>query len=443
MPCPAPYGLGMATNGVRRAADLARGPFSPQTWRSTGYLLGSFPVGIISLILMGVGMSLSLALWPIVIGFLIWLGRAYIALRLAHFERLRVTLVRHEAIAPPRRAPLEGKLLRRVWTVTKSFTAWKEFFYLFLVLPITGIIGFAFAVSLWAVALAGVTLPVWFWFLPDHRAPILYTGEDRWAWEVTTLSQALVATAVGIGLSFVFSWILRGIAALNARIAVAFLGPSRTAELEQRVGELAASRAGAIDVQANELRRIERDLHDGTQARLVSLAMNLGMAKQKLAKDPERAATLLDEAHGEAKTVIAELRQIVRGIAPPILTDRGLDAAVSALTASCPIPVEVKVDVSQRPPAAVEACVYFVVAESIANIVKHSRASEAQVRIELRSELLIIDVTDNGVGGARIAAGSGLTGLRQRLEGLDGTLSVISPPGGPTQLHAEVPCASS
>jgi signal transduction histidine kinase len=198
----------------------------------------------------------------------------------------------------------------------------------------------------------------------------------------------------------------------------------------------------AVDVAAAERRRIERDLHDGAQQRLVALAMDLGMAREKFAGDPQAARTLLDEAHDEAKRALAELRNLARGIHPAVLTDRGLDAAVSALAARSPVPVEVDIDLHDRPPGAIESTAYFVVAEALANVAKHAAATHAQVRITKEGGRLVVEVRDDGVGGADPAGGSGLTGLADRVASIDGRLTVASPQGGPTVVRTELPCGS-
>jgi signal transduction histidine kinase len=201
---------------------------------------------------------------------------------------------------------------------------------------------------------------------------------------------------------------------------------------------LTRTRQGALDVQAAELRRIERDLHDGAQARLVSLTMQLGRAEERVADQPELAA-LLRGAREDAGLAIAELRDLARGIAPPILADRGLAAAIEALGRRAAIPVTVDADPDQRPLPVVETAAYFVVAEALTNVAKHAGAAAAQVRVQRVGDDLVIEVADDGPGGAD-PGGGGLTGLRHRVEALDGTLSVTSPPGGGTTIRAQLPC---
>jgi signal transduction histidine kinase len=205
------------------------------------------------------------------------------------------------------------------------------------------------------------------------------------------------------------------------------------------VVELESDRGVVVDTAAADLRRIERDLHDGAQARLVALAMDLGLAKEKLTEDPEAAARMVDEAHGEVKTALQELRDLARGIHPAVLTDRGLDAALSAVASRCTVPVRVEVDLPARPAPAIEGIAYFTVSELLQNISKHSRATRATVDVWRVENRLMIQVGDNGVGGADVSDGSGLAGLAERLDAVDGILVVDSPVAGPTRITAELP----
>ena len=215
----------------------------------------------------------------------------------------------------------------------------------------------------------------------------------------------------------------------------------RRGRLGRRIEVLETSRAGAVDVQETDLRRIERDLHDGAQARLVALGMNLGLAEQKLAADPEAARDLVAEARAGVEQALRELRDLARGVHPPVLTDRGLGAAAASLAHASAIPVVVDEDVAERPPAVVETAAYFVVAEAMANAAKHANASRIDVRIVREADRLVVEVSDDGRGGAD-ESGSGLVGLKRRVEALDGTLAVTSPSEGGTVLRAELPCES-
>ena len=313
-------------------------------------------------------------------------------------------------------------------------------------------------IFIWAVTGHGDFWPIWV-ALPMALALGIHTWLYE-LWQRPALvrvfhgSRSLAGT-VGVGSTFwlftVAIWAFSGhgyfwpiwtllavglvIAAQTA--AVLFAVPQQMAE---RIETLTSSRAGAVNVQESELRRIERDLHDGAQARLVALGMNLGMAEQKLAQDPERAGELLAEARAGAEEALRELRALARGIHPPVLTDRGLEAAVTALANATPMHVALSVDVPTRPPSAVETAAYFVVAEALANAAKHSGSEWLDIRIATVGRHLELEIRDDGAGGAD-PNGSGLLGLRHRVEALDGTLQVTSPPGGPTTVYAELPCA--
>jgi signal transduction histidine kinase len=227
---------------------------------------------------------------------------------------------------------------------------------------------------------------------------------------------------------------------LRAGIDRAMLS-NRTQRLEARVRDLSSSRAESVDQSAAEIRRIERDLHDGAQARLVALGMSLGMADEMLARDPEAARTMLAEARLTTSAALGDLRSVVRGIHPPVLADRGLAGAVQALAMDMAIPVTVTVTITGRPPAPVESAAYFAVAECLANVVKHARAARAWISLERRDDGLHVEVGDDGCGGADPAAGTGIRGVVRRLSAFDGTLALSSPQGGPTLVTIDVPRA--
>jgi signal transduction histidine kinase len=238
--------------------------------------------------------------------------------------------------------------------------------------------------------------------------------------------------------------VARGVAAADVAAGRALLGPGRAWELARQVERLAASRAGLADAADAERRRIERDLHDGAQQRLIALAASLGMARAALGDDmPEPVRQVIAGAHDEALAALAELRELVRGLHPAVLTDRGLDAALSGLVARAPHPVGLTVDVTPRCPAGIEAIAYFSVSEALANVAKHASASRADITVRRAGDRLRVTVTDDGRGGARLDGdGSGLRGLAQRAGAVDGWLRVDSPPGGPTTVTVELPCAS-
>jgi signal transduction histidine kinase len=244
------------------------------------------------------------------------------------------------------------------------------------------------------------------------------------------------------GIACIFAWpvAVRLGSALDVALTRALLGRSRTGQLSAEVQHLGAARASAVESADSDRRRIERDLHDGLQPRLVSLALELGLARSRFERDPQYARALLDQAHEEAKIAIQDLRGLVRGIHPSVLDERGLDAALSALVASCAVPVRVDVSLTTRPGRAQEAVAYFVAAEAITNVNKHSSASAASVTITGDGTLLRVLVEDDGKGGAVIEPGGGLAGLAARVAAIDGTLTVTSPSGGPTLVAAVIPC---
>jgi signal transduction histidine kinase len=310
-------------------------------------------------------------------------------------------------------------------------------------------------VLVWALTSAGYFWPVW-------PAIVLGTPLAAWAWLVLVdvrpelfaerkipAEIARVGGVWAVGSAFFVSvWAVtsRGYfwpawPILVAGGVVALVMTRSRGQADERIAVLETSRAGAVNQQEAELRRIERDLHDGAQARLVALGISLGMAEQKLASDPAAAREHLEDARRGTQEALEELRRLARGIHPPVLTDRGLGAAVSALADRTPLAVSVDVDLPERPPAAVETAAYFVVAESLANAGKHGDAKRVDIAIREERGALEVRIVDDGVGGAD-PSGSGLTGLAQRVGALDGTLRVRSPEGGPTTVEAVIPCAS-
>jgi signal transduction histidine kinase len=299
-----------------------------------------------------------------------------------------------------------------------------------------------FVLVVWAASGGGPFWPAWVWLGTGLVVALgWWTGEapsrglSRLVGGAVLISLFLIGVwAAGGAGSFWPVWPIAAIAlVLGLRVVM------RGAKNEARVEELTQSRAGAVEASESQLRRIERDLHDGAQARLVALGMNLGMAEQQLTKDPEKAQEHLAEARVAAAAALQELRDLARGIHPPILSDRGLDAAIRALTAHAGVPVSVDVELTDRPPEPVETAAYFVAAEGLANALKHARASRIDINVHQRENAIVVRVLDDGRGGAAETAG-GLHGLRQRVEALDGSLRIASPDGGPTVIEAVLPC---
>ena len=399
---------------------LLRMPVSAQAWRATAQVVVDVPVG---------GLAFGLAVGGTAAGF------GLLPAFLVGVPVLLLVLLGAHGFAKVERARLELFTGIRVpgWTVPPGWLArlrcgglWREVLYALALLPVA-VVGAALVVGTWAAGLALTLLPL----LAQSAEPGAgITGE------VPTVLLLLV----GLALLLTAPWVALGWVQVDAALLRALLGPREDEVLAARVEVLTDTRERVVQAGDAERVRIERDLHDGAQQSLVALAMSLGRARAKLDDDPEAARVLLDEAHGEAKRALAELRDLARGIHPAVLTDRGLDAALSALAARSPVPVSVEVDVQERPSPTIEAVAYFVVAESLTNVAKHARARAAAVRVLQSSGCLYVTVLDDGVGGADLGLGTGLTGLRDRVAAVDGRLALSSPAGGPTELTVELPC---
>ena len=335
---------------------------------------------------------------------------------------------------PPERA-VAGSWQRFRWTVTDPAT-WRDLAWL---VP-GAVVGFGLGligVLVPLYGLAGLTLtPVWIW---------LGTGWYGYGvtWSITTWPAGLLCLPQGAAILAVGLWTAPWLRRIDARFARLFLAPTRAAELRLRVTHLTVTRTDTVNAQAAELRRIERDLHDGVQARLASLSMMIGLADALIDRKPAEAHKLLAEARESSGMALVELRHLVRGIHPPVLAERGLGGAVRALALSLPVPVTVDIDLPGRPDTPVESAAYFAVAEALTNMIRHSRAHTGSVSVRHTDGALTIVVTDDGTGGADPTAGTGLHGIERRLAAFDGTMTLSSPPGGPTVISMEVPCALS
>ncbi|MFJ3145693.1 sensor histidine kinase [Streptomyces halstedii] len=415
-----------------------RAPFEARTWRELAYLLLSLPVSVvmfsfaITMVSLGAGMLITFLGVPILAAGLA-MCRGF-----GMLERARARGLLHLDVAEP--APARGRtdgLMAWVGAMLKSGVSWRHLLYAVLHFP-WAVFAFPVAVTFWATGWTAFTYPLWRWVFPTYVGVggIQLYGDDTHQVYLDSPFELAVTSAVGLALVLVTPWIVRALASVDRLLVLGLLGPSR---LATRVSELESDRGVVVDTAAADLRRIERDLHDGAQARLVALAMDLGLAKEKLTADPEAAARMVDEAHGEVKVALQELRDLARGIHPAVLTDRGLDAALSAIASRCTVPVTVEVDLDSRPAQAIEGIAYFTVSELLQNVSKHSRASRATVDVWRAADRLMLQVTDNGRGGADASSGSGLAGLAERLDAVDGVLVVESPAGGPTTVTAELP----
>ena len=406
-----------------------------RTWKETLHLLIDLPLGIAWFTIIVTGIALGVGLIPLMlIGLVVLFLTLQFVRVVSAIERARAKALLDADIANPFLpiGDIDG-WWRRIKAVFGDAALWKGVAYCIVALPV-GILTFTVAVTFWAIALGGVTAPIW------GTIEGLVGANDPHGWAYV----GLTAASFVAGLVFLAAtpWVVRGLAAMDRGLIRGLLGADRNAQLQRRVTQLEVSKTASLDVAEAERTRIERDLHDGVQPRLVVAAMDLGLARERAAGSDPEVVALIERAQDETKQAIAELRELVRGIHPAVLTDRGLDAALSSLAARCPVPVTVQVNLDERPPTPVESAAYFIVAESLTNIAKHSDAKHARVNVNRDDSTLRVEITDDGKGGARTEPGGGLSGLADRVRSLEGTFRVASPVGGPTTILAELPCGS-
>ncbi|MEW9555737.1 histidine kinase [Nonomuraea sp. NPDC050783] len=380
-------------------------PWSARAWLDTAHVMIGLPVAATLAALTLV----AIAVPPVLRG-----GMPYFTLvQRSRFEAFLGVRI------PPVRTP----------DTLRSAATWRQIGY-HLLSPIVGVAAAVLVALAWGGAVVGLLA-----FLPAklQKPPMEFTFDLR--------DQRVIAAYMVIGLALLLlaPMLARGMAALDLFVARTLLGPSRS-ELGQRIETLTESRAGVIDAADAERRRIERDLHDGAQQRLVSLAMNLGLARATLTDLPEPAREAIEQAHEEAKQALKELRDFVRGLHPAVLNDQGLDAALSGVAARAPFPVKLRVDIERRVTPTIEAVAFFIVSEALTNIAKHAAATKAEVRVRRERDRLHVLVHDDGCGGARMDGGTGLRGLAQRVDAVDGALKLYSPFGGPTTIEVDLPC---
>lgn len=386
------------TTGRHGGTDDGRPPparlaYDSHTWKEIAHLLANLPVSILGFTYVVTVLFTGFWLTVTVIGFPLLAAGLLGARQLGKLERARARALLGVRVDEPSRLPWRTKnggngFFAQLWMGVKDPVGWRTVLYDFIRLP-------------WGVLTFTITLTSLFVLWP------------------------------------VLPFIARGLANVDRVMVRGLLSPSD--ELERRIAELESDRGVVVDTAAADLRRIERDLHDGAQARLVNLAMGLGLAKEKLLEDPEYAQAMVEEAHGEVKLALQELRDLARGIHPAVLTDRGLDAALSSVASRCTVPVKVTADLDARPVQAIEGIAYFTVSELLQNVSKHSGARSASVDVWRSENRLLIQVWDDGRGGARLDGGTGMRGLAERLDAVDGLFVIDSPPGGPTVVTAELP----
>ena len=411
-----------------------------RTWGELLYALLGLAFGIAGFTFVVTTVSVSVGLAVTFVGLPLLAGTGIVAVALADAVRRTANALTGADIAGrPLRPPAGTGLLGWLGAQLRNGAAWKARGYLVLKLPL-GIATFVLATVFWVYGLGALSYPIWRPFLPCQ------TGDDGRCHRGTSFGSTYFIDTPGRIVMFAFAgalltlcapWVTRGIVRVDLASLRALVGLSDRA---RRVGELERSRAAVVDDAAGTLRRIERDLHDGTQARLVALAMNVGLAREKLAEggDPAQAQHLLDTAHRTAKEAIAEVRDLARGIHPAVL-DTGLDAALATLAAHSAIPVTVRADLQRRPDRAIETIAYFCAAELLTNAAKHSGAAAVTVSAVARGSRLVLSVRDDGRGGAVVGAGTGLAGLAERVRAVDGALVVDSPTGGPTEVTVDLP----
>ncbi|MEV2253058.1 sensor domain-containing protein [Streptomyces sp. NPDC050147] len=423
----------------RRIPAGLRAPIEARAWKEFGYVLLSLPISIITFTFAVTMLSVGAGLLITFIGIPVLAAGLAACRGIGTLERVRARALLGVEVANPQplRPKNGGGLMAWMGAVLKSGASWRHVLYAILHMP-WAVFSFAVSVVFWSYGWAMLTYPLWQWLFPLYggQGGIQLYGDDNHRVYLDNPFEIGVTALTGLLITLATPWIIRALTTVDRVMVAGLLGPS---SLATRVVELESDRGVVVDTAAADLRRIERDLHDGAQARLVALAMDLGLAKEKLTEDPEAAARMVGEAHGEVKVALQELRDLARGIHPAVLTDRGLDAALSSLAARCTVPVQVEVDLPARPAAAIEGIAYFTVSELLQNISKHARASRGSVDVWQVEDRLMLQVSDDGSGGADVTGGSGLAGLAERLDAVDGILVVDSPVGGPTTVTAELP----
>lgn len=408
-----------------------------QVSRDLLYLLPGMPIALVSFTVIAVGFPLGIGLMPLALfGLVVLLVTLLISRGFAAAERGRVTLMERRRVGPAYYRRHGGSVLARTFGGLRDPQLWRDFGHSLLILPVR-VVTWSVAVT-WVAGSLMVTYPLWAWSLPraddDQGLADLVLGWESYAADVW------VNTAVAVVFLLTLPYAARAMALAESSFAWAML-TNENAALRARAEELSRSRESVVQAEADTLRRVERDIHDGPQQRLVRLTMDLQSAQRRFDEDPDAARPLVEGALEQTEEALAELRALSRGIAPPILTDRGLQAALAAAAARNPVPtvLDVRLADGERLPTPVENAAYFVVTESLTNVAKHSEASGCEVSVFVEDDALHVRIADDGRGGGHVGKGHGLPGLADRLSGVDGRLDVDSPPGGGTTVAASIP----
>jgi signal transduction histidine kinase len=440
---PSPAAGADATGGLfafaRRARNpiraFALSPIHPATWYANGAIALGFFVALIASAMIGTIVSVGLTTLLAGIG-VVFIATAIEASRLlARFERWRAYVGEPVRPAAHHYRPLRGGIRGLLRAEFADESRWRDVLYVAINLPLS-VIEFFVAAVLWIAALSLLTSPIWYDLVAGASASEVFGPLAGHGTPVV-----LLRTLIGAALLPVAGSLSQVLMALHRAVVAGLLCTSESRELRRQVETLRESRSAVLDVEASELHRIERDLHDGAQQRLVMLTIDLGLASERIDEDPAAAKQLILEGQEQAREALAEIRDLVRGIAPSILVDRGLVPAVESISARGPVPTSIASELvpGERLPPAAERAAYFVVTEALANVAKHSGATRCEVRFRREGSRLVVEVEDDGHGGAHVEPGGGLAGLASRIAGVDGTFATSSPDGGPTLVRAEIP----
>lgn len=428
--------------GRGTVAGILLAPLHPATWAALAAILVGFWVELFAFLAVVGLLSVGASVLVVGIGFvLIGIG-IEVARLAARVERRRAAWADPTPLHAHPYRPYGSSPRELIMAVFLDIDRWRDVVYVLIAFPLA-VLEFVVVVVLWAAALGLLALPLGFL---AGDLPVQLTNGLELPTQLTRFgvpSWALLAggALAGAVLLVVAAVVTRGLMTLHRAVVAGLLCVSERRALEARVETLEVSRQAVLDVEATELRRIERDLHDGAQQRLVMLSMQLGLAAERIDDDPAAARALVTDARDQARQALAEIRDLVRGMAPAILVDRGLVAALPALAGRNPVPTIVASELPEglRLPDTIERAAYFVVAEAVANVAKHATAERCEIRVRLEDGRLVVEVEDDGAGGAVIVPGGGLAGLEGRVEALDGTLELTSPGGGPTVVRATIP----
>jgi signal transduction histidine kinase len=429
-------GGGLTGRGRGAVASFLLSPLHPATWAATAAIVAGFFVGVVAFSIVVGLLAGGASILVVGIGFVVVALGIEAARLTARWERHRAGWADDRPLIAHPYRPYGSTPRDLVLALFFDMARWRDVVYALIAFPLI-VLEFVAVAVLWSIVLTALSMPLW-WLaggLPFDRTGV----------PLSDGGVAVIAFAVGVVLLPVAATVAQGLMRLHRAVVGGLLCESERRALERRVERLESSRRAVLDVEAGELRRIERDLHDGAQQRLVMLSINLGLAAERLDDDPAAAKALVVDARDQARLALQEIRDLVRGIAPSILMDRGLVPALSALAGRNPVPTSVSSGLAEgaRFPDSVERTAYFVVAEALANVAKHAGATRCAVRVTHEDGRLIVEIEDDGRGGATLVPGGGLAGLGDRLAALDGWIETTSPVGGPTTVRATIPASPS